>query len=260
MTKKANSTDKLYQIKGWDEHFENNRTRNMKNMQWIPVANKHDGDGYTELVDRDNGAEMLGAWLAILQVASKCGERGTLMRDNGTPHTPKTISRLTRLKEGVICKALTLLCSPEIDWLQVVDSQRSAGGCGEVAPIAHPTDEEGKGRKEEKGREEKVKEASQIKLVMEHYNRVRGAMTQCQKMTSTRESQIRARISEVGFDELNKVIESCKDMPCLQGENDRGWTADLEWITKDSNFTKIREGKYIDNKPIAKPKWDGRLT
>lgn len=150
MTTKIDSTDKLYNIRDWDGNFENNRTRKMKHMMWVPVPNKHDGDGYTELVDREDGAEMLGAWLAILQVASKCAERGTLVRDNGTPHTPKTIARQTRLKEGVICKALGLLCSPDIGWLQVVDVATVAPKCANGAPSAHPTDEEEKGI-EEKG-------------------------------------------------------------------------------------------------------------
>jgi len=155
----------LYRVTDWEEHFENNRTRNMKIMQWIPVPNKHDGDGYTELVDRDDGAEMLGAWLAILQVASKCQERGTLVRDNGTPHTPKTISRLTRLKESSIEKAFCLLCSEEIAWLQVVDNKQQAGGCQEgdrqPAPSAHPTDEEGNGME---GKEENIVDGASAPL------------------------------------------------------------------------------------------------
>ena len=145
---------KLYRIKNWEENFENNRTRLMKQMLWVPVPNKHDGDGYTELVDRENGAAMLGAWIAILQVASKCAMRGTLMRDNGSPHAPKSIARLTRLDESTISEAITLLCSADVGWLEVVDSKQLACRCQEGAGFAHPTDEEGKGI-EGKGIEEK---------------------------------------------------------------------------------------------------------
>ena len=84
--------------------------------------------------------------------------------------------------------------------------------------------------------------------VMEYYNQVRGEMPKCMKLTATRRSQIMARVKEVGLSELLSVIASCKSMPHLQGKNDRGWTADLEWITKDNNFTKIREGKYLRKK------------
>lgn len=139
----------LYRIKNWADQFENSRTRSMKHMQWIPVPNKHDGDGYTELVDRDNGAEMLGAWLAILQVASKCRERGTLLRDNCQPHDAATISRVSRIKRESIEQALQLLVSDEISWMEVLDDKGLVGACREgdrkVQGCLHPTDEEEKG-------------------------------------------------------------------------------------------------------------------
>jgi len=34
------------------------------------------------------------------------------------------------------------------------------------------------------------------------------------------------------------------NMPFLLGQNDSGWRADLEWMLKAENFTKILEGKY----------------
>lgn len=92
--------------------------------------------------------------------------------------------------------------------------------------------------------EKKEGDGAKLNEVMEHYNSVRGAMPECKKLTATRQSVIRARLREVGMDELKRVISSCADMPHLQGRNDRGWKADLEWIMKDNNFTKIIEGRY----------------
>lgn len=130
----------LYRIKDWDRHFENNRTREMKTvMRWIPVPNKHDGDGYCTLVDRPDGAAMLGCWLAILQVASKCDRRGTLLRSASSPHTAGTISRIVRLPEDLLQKALDLLASDEIGWIEVVEFEASAGGCGIPAGRCHET-------------------------------------------------------------------------------------------------------------------------
>jgi len=37
---------------------------------------------------------------------------------------------------------------------------------------------------------------------------------------------------------------SISHMPFLNGKNDRGWKADMGWILKSENFTKILEGKY----------------
>lgn len=112
---------KAYRIKDWDLHYENNRTRVMSEMRWVPVPNKHDGDGYTCLVEGDDGAALLGCWLAVTQVASKCQPRGTLLRDGDKPHTAASISRITRLPEHLIQKCLEKASSSEVGWLEVID-------------------------------------------------------------------------------------------------------------------------------------------
>lgn len=142
-------------IKDWSKIYENNRTRELKHMEWIPVPNKHDGDGYTILVDRENGAEMLGAWLAILQVASKCDVRGTLLRDGAVPHNPQSLARITRLNAGVFELAIPILMN-ECKWLESIkDSSIPAPDCDIPAPDCGLMTMEEKGRegKEEKGRE-----------------------------------------------------------------------------------------------------------
>lgn len=144
-----------YRIKDWDKNYENNRTRELKKMAWVPVPNRHDGDGYNALVDHPDGAAHLGAWVAILQIASKCEMRGTLLRDSATPHTAVTIARMSRLPKDIIASAIERLCSADIAWLEVVDTktleeipQEGAGISQEGASISHPTDYgmEGKGK------------------------------------------------------------------------------------------------------------------
>lgn len=103
-------------IKDWDIHFENNRTREMKTMQWVPVPNKHDGDGFTELIQEKNGLELYGGWHLILQVASKCRPRGTLLRDSGQAHAAGSIARKTRSKEGSIQASIDACL--RIGWLE----------------------------------------------------------------------------------------------------------------------------------------------
>lgn len=151
-------TTSLYAIVDWDTRYENNRTREMKVMQWVPVPNKHDGDGYTELLDHANGAAHFACWVTILQVASRCQPRGTLLRDNGSPHDSGSLARITRIPRQVFDEALPRLVS--IGWLssQVVDSQEVAGACGIPAPIPQEGASslrgiEGNGM-EQKGREE----------------------------------------------------------------------------------------------------------
>jgi hypothetical protein len=136
---------KLYRIRNWDTLFENNRTRDMKRMAWVPVPNHHDGDGYTCLVSRKNGAAIYGAWIVILQVASKCDPRGTLLRAPSKPHDAASISRITRIPEADIQAALTA-CTKETEWLEVEEIGTIPQECAEKpqdgAEIPHPPDEE----------------------------------------------------------------------------------------------------------------------
>lgn len=124
----------VYRIRGWNNLYENNRTRELKYLTWVPIPNTHDGDGYTILVDREDGAAYLGAWIACLQVASKCHPRGTLirhgrslLRDSRTfpqeaaePHNSDSLSRITRIPKILFDKLFPILIN-ECKWLEIID-------------------------------------------------------------------------------------------------------------------------------------------
>jgi hypothetical protein len=105
----------MLQVTDWNNRYENNRTRELKRMDWVPVPNKMDGDGYTELLDHPNGPAHLGVWLAILQIASRCQVRGTLTRDNGQPHTAETLGRISRIPAAIFQECVPRLIS--IGWM-----------------------------------------------------------------------------------------------------------------------------------------------
>lgn len=111
--------DPCYRIRNWSLHFENNRTRDLVRMSWVPVPNKHDGDGYTELLDHPNGIAHYGAWCLLIQVASKCDVRGTLLRDGSKAHTPHSLARITRAPAAIFAEAIRRLVT--IGWLEVCE-------------------------------------------------------------------------------------------------------------------------------------------
>ncbi|MBZ5585683.1 MAG: hypothetical protein LAQ30_26485, partial [Acidobacteriia bacterium] len=111
-------TATVLRVRNWDTHYENNRTRDYKKLNWVPIPNRMDGDGYTELVDHPNGAAHLGAWVAIVQVASRCTPRGALMRESGQPHNAESLARITRLPVDVFAEATLRLL--KIGWLEEI--------------------------------------------------------------------------------------------------------------------------------------------
>lgn len=116
----------ILRVRNWDAHYEVNRTRCLKTTLWVPVPNRLDNDGYLELVTHASGAAHLGAWLSLLQVASRCKPRGTLVRDDGSPHSVETLARITRLPADVFNEAIPRLLS--IGWIESIQGD---------GPIAH---------------------------------------------------------------------------------------------------------------------------
>ena len=109
-----------YRVKDWNDHFENNRTRDMKSMAWVPVPNKHDGEGFQRIMQEKDGMIIYGCWHLILQVASKClRNRGTLLRDDGTPLNADSIALKTGwMKPKDFERAIAFLSSPQVAWLE----------------------------------------------------------------------------------------------------------------------------------------------
>jgi len=120
-----------YRIKGWKEHYENNRTREMLVMRWVPVPNKHDGEGFQIIMEQDDALKIYACWHLILQVASKCRTRGTLLRDDGTPHTAGSIARKCSCRDiPAMQRALDFCSNGQVSWLETFAI--------EPAEIPHP--------------------------------------------------------------------------------------------------------------------------
>ena len=63
---------------------------------------------------------------------------------------------------------------------------------------------------------------------------------------------LHARIKEYSKDDVLTVIENVKYSDFLKGNNNRNWTADIDWILKPNNFIKVLEGNYNKGKGIEK--------
>ena len=85
---------------------------------------------------------------------------------------------------------------------------------------------------------------------MEIYNSyaISSGWPEAQKMTAARKSVINTRVGECGgIDAWKSIMERASNSQHLTGNNDRGWTASLDWMIKSANFVKIMEGNY-DNR------------
>lgn len=123
-------------IVDWDVHYENNRTRDLKKMGWVPMPNRHDGDGYTQLILHPNGPAHFGAWCALVEVASRCEPRGSLLRDSDRAHDTESLSRMTRIPVSVWEEAIPRMV--ECGWIIFEPIPQEGAGRGGYHPADHP--------------------------------------------------------------------------------------------------------------------------
>lgn len=110
----------MLRISNWNARFENNRTRELKTMLWVPIEILDDG-AYSELVEEHrNGAAHYGAWIAIVKIAGNCVPRGTLVKygpkGKAVPHDAKSLSRISGMPKNLFSAVIPRLL--EIGWLE----------------------------------------------------------------------------------------------------------------------------------------------
>lgn len=104
-----------YSVKDWDALFENAASRKLKALAWVPVPNNHNSVAYARLITSKGGPEIFAAWVLIVQLASRCPQRGILASSDGRPYDAQEMAIKTRAPASMFEKALPYLT--EIGWL-----------------------------------------------------------------------------------------------------------------------------------------------
>ena len=92
--------------------------------------------------------------------------------------------------------------------------------------------------------DKKEKDIVNFSAVVEYYHTKCPNLPKVKKLTDARKKLITARFEEHGREEIGEVIEKASKSEFLNGNSDRGWKANFDWIFKASNFLKISEGAY----------------
>jgi hypothetical protein len=126
----------VYSIRDWDEHFECSQSRKVrKALTWVSTPCKHDGKSFRRLMLMQDGVEIYGTWILIVQVAAKCPTRGVLADSDG-PLTAEDLAIKTGCPIEKFDKALKVLSSQQIGWITVERRE----GSGSVLPT--PTNQQ----------------------------------------------------------------------------------------------------------------------
>ena len=108
-----------------------------------------------------------------------------------------------------------------------------------------PTNKNESNKNENSSTTERV-EKEFVDTVIKRWNDI--GLNTVRNIKGKRLDSLHARIKEYSKDDVLAVIENVKYSDFLKGNNNRNWTADIDWILKPNNFIKVLEGKYNKNK------------
>lgn len=72
----------------------------------------------------------------------------------------------------------------------------------------------------------------QSRRIYDHYIKIFQKNENQYKLTPARKKKLGMRVKQNGEQQIIKAIEFCASSPFHQGDNDRGWTADLDFIIR----------------------------
>lgn len=71
-------------------------------------------------------------------------------------------------------------------------------------------------------------------------------------LSDNRKKAIKARLHTYTVEQFKQMFEMAEQSDFLKGANNRNWSANFDWLIKDSNFAKVLEGNYNNNTPNNK--------
>lgn len=86
------------------------------------------------------------------------------------------------------------------------------------------------------------------------YNATCEKMPYVRKLTEKRKRAIKKIVGLYDVETINEVFLKASESNFLNGENERGWTADLDWLMKPDNFVRVIEGRFQNRTGVAPKK------
>lgn len=200
-----------YQIKDWNENFENSKSRERDRCSFVCVPNKQHGMSFSRIMAEKDGSTIYGVWHLILGACSqqKKPRNGWLTSDGyqtGTAWVPEDLALKFRRPVQEIKRALEVLTLPQVGWIITYEYSNSTRS----VPVNCPSGIV----KEEKERIEVKEDASITKdsnaiEVLRYLNMKTGKTFQ---NVESNIKMINARIKDgATLDDLKRVVDvKCK--------------------------------------------------
>ncbi len=105
---------------------------------------------------------------------------------------------------------------------------------------------------EEKDKDKEVyREKIDYQKIIDLFNTICKSFPSVRSLSNTRKKAIKARLNTYTVDDFKQCFENAEASSFLKGSNIRNWTANFDWLIKDSNMAKVLDGNYNDAKDVS---------
>ena len=84
----------------------------------------------------------------------------------------------------------------------------------------------------------------EYQLIADMYNDTCVSFPKVTTLSDARKKAIKARLKTYTIDDFKKLFTMAEDSDFLKGKNDKDWSANFDWLIKDSNMAKVLDGQY----------------
>lgn len=108
-------------IMDWDKNFETAQSRKVSHLNWVSIPNNLGSRAYRKIMLQDNGIEIFGVWILLVQIASRAPIRGILADEDGA-YSLEDLEVYSDCPKEKFATAIPILAS--IGWIFEEDNEQ----------------------------------------------------------------------------------------------------------------------------------------
>ena len=253
----------------------------MADVKWIKLTtDMFDNRKIKHLRKLPEGNSIVLIWVMLLTMAGRCNANGMIYLTENIPYTTKMLADELGFEENIVKLALEALAQFEMivtdsNYLFVSGWQehQNIEGMEKIREqtrqrvakhrekqkflicnvTSNATVTESNATEEDIERDiEKEEEREKINYqqIVDMYNALCPSFPSVKSLSDARKKAIKARMNTYSIEDFEELFKKAESSNFLKGGNNRNWTANFDWLIKDSNIAKVLDGNYDNKKPI----------
>ena len=97
--------------------------------------------------------------------------------------------------------------------------------------------------KKERGKE------TNFQMIVDLYNEICVSFPRVTKLSESRKKAIKARLKQYSVEDFKELFRKAEESDFLKGQSNLNWSANFDWLIRDTSMVKVLEGYYRNGEP-----------